>query len=321
MNVNPENTHDAILVIGAGELGMAVIRNLAQRAALSAGTTITVLLRQASIHSREPGKQRDVAELRALGVQLLAGDLLTATTSDLADLFRPFTTLVCCTGFAAGGGTQLKIAHAVLAAGVKRYFPWQFGVDYDLIGKGSGQDLFDEQLDVRHLLRAQTRTEWVIVSTGIFTSYLFEPSFGIVDLAHNTVHALGSWDNAVTVTTPEDIGVLTAAILFAAPRIVNQVVYIAGDTLTYARLADIVDGVTGTKVRRVTWDIAYLAAGLAREPGDTVRKYRLAFAKGTGVAWDMNQTFNHKHHIGMTSAEQWARQKISGQSRSAGDAA
>ena len=52
----------------------------------------------------------------------------------------------------------------VLEADVKRYFPWQFGVDYDVIGRGSAQDLFDEQLDVRDLLRSQNRMEWVIVS-------------------------------------------------------------------------------------------------------------------------------------------------------------
>ncbi|NDL63779.1 aromatic alcohol reductase [Acerihabitans arboris] len=310
MNVNTENTPNAILVIGAGELGMAVIRGLARHAALSADTPVTVLLRPSSITSRQPGKQRDIAELRTLGVRLLAGDLLVDSIADLADRFRAFDTVVCCTGFAAGGGTQLKLAHAVLEAGVRRYFPWQFGVDYDLIGKGSGQDLFDEQLDVRHLLRAQTRTEWVIVSTGIFTSYLFEPSFGIVDGANHTVHALGSWDNAVTVTTPEDIGVLTAAVLFAAPRIVNQVVYTAGDTVTYAQLADIVDSVLGGKVHRVAWDLAHLAAELARAPDDGVRKYRLAFAKGIGVAWDVNQTFNARHHIRVTGVEQWAREHL-----------
>ena len=62
-----------------------------------------------------------------------------------------------------------------------RYFPWQFGVDYDVVGTGSGQQVWDEQLEVRHLLRAQKATEWVIVSTGIFTSYLFDSGFGVVD--------------------------------------------------------------------------------------------------------------------------------------------
>ncbi|MGF6660693.1 hypothetical protein QF000_002338 [Paraburkholderia atlantica] len=68
-------------------------------------------------------------------------------------------------------GVQLKITQAALDAKVKRYFPWRFGVDYDIIGRGSAQVLFDEQLDVRDLLRAQTGTEWVIVSTGMFTSF------------------------------------------------------------------------------------------------------------------------------------------------------
>jgi len=68
------------------------------------------------------------------------------------------------------------LARAVLDAGVRRYVPWQFGVDYDVIGRGSAQDLFDEQLDVRDALRSQSGTEWVIISTGMFTSFLFEPS-------------------------------------------------------------------------------------------------------------------------------------------------
>ena len=62
----------------------------------------------------------------------------------------------------------------------------------------------------------------MIVSVGMFTSFLFEPSFGIVDLDHGEVLALGSWDNAVTVTTPEDIGKLTTEILLTEPELQTQ---------------------------------------------------------------------------------------------------
>ena len=89
----------------------------------------------------------------------------------------------------------------------------------------------------------------------MFTSFLFEPSFGVVDLAGNTVHALGSWDNAVTVTTAEDIGALTAAILFAETTIANGVVYTAGDTVTYGQVADAVDTVLNRKIERVEWTL------------------------------------------------------------------
>ncbi|WP_168789812.1 aromatic alcohol reductase [Paraburkholderia aromaticivorans] len=300
----------SILVLGAGELGMAVLRSLARRAASSPGVSVAVLLRQSTLQSSDAAKQKDVTELRSLAIELVPGDLAAQSEASLAALFRRFDTVISCTGFVGGKGVQMKIARAVLEAGVERYFPWQFGVDYDVIGRGSAQDLFDEQLDVRDLLRAQDRTEWVIVSTGMFTSFLFEPSFGVVDLGQNTVHALGSWDNAVTVTTAEDIGKLTVEIVFAEPRIVDEVVFVAGDTVTYRQLADAVDAVLGHKARRVEWSVPQLQSELAEEPDSAVRKYRVVFAEGAGVSWDMGRTFNARRGMAVCSMEQWMRENL-----------
>ncbi|MFX5956811.1 NmrA family NAD(P)-binding protein, partial [Acinetobacter baumannii] len=83
-----------------------------------------------------------------------------------------------CTGYAAGRDTPMKVARAAVKSGITRYFPWQFGVDFDAIGRGGPQDLFDAQLDVRDYLRSQAEMDWVVISTGMFTSYLFEPEFG-----------------------------------------------------------------------------------------------------------------------------------------------
>ena len=299
---------DAILVLGAGELGMAVLRALSKRAASADGAaSVSVLLRTSAIQSPDADKHAVRAELRSLGVDVVPGDLADASVAELAGSFARFGTVVSCIGFAAGKGTQLKLAQAALEAGVGRYVPWQFGVDYDVIGRGSAQDLFDEQLDVRDLLRAQRRTKWVIVSTGMFTSFLFEPSFGVVDLARNQVHALGSWDTAVTVTTPDDIGRLTAEILLAAPGIADQVVYTAGETITYGRLADVVDAVLDRRVERSVWDEPLLQAELARDPDDNLRKYRAVFASGRGVAWDMASTFNAQRNIPVVDVETWLR--------------
>ncbi len=301
----PDST--TILVLGAGELGMAVLRSLAGRAKHSPGTTVSVLLRPSSIDSADPHKRRDIDELRSLGIGLLPADLAIASTADLSALFERFHTVVGCTGFVTGGGFQLKVARAVLDAGVRRYVPWQFGVDYDVIGRGSAQELFDEQLEVRDLLRSQDRTGWIIISTGMFTSFLFEPSFGVVDLALDTVHALGGWDNAVTVTTPEDIGALTAEILFEEPPIINQVIYTAGDVITYGRLAEVVELVLGRKVPRKPWSVSELREELAKDPGNPIKKYRVVFAEGRGVSWDMSKTFNARRGIEVVDVERWAR--------------
>lgn len=299
--------HDnGILVLGAGELGMAVVRTLVRRTA-PAAIPVTVLLRPATIQSTDPVKQKDVAELRSLGVEIVPGDLSDQSGTELAAIFRRFDTVISCTGFVGGPGVQLKLARAALDAGVKRYFPWQFGVDYEVIGRGSAQDLFDEQLDVRDLLRSQVQTEWVIVSTGMFTSFLFEPAFGVVDLARNTVNALGGWDNAVTVTTAEDIGALTTEIVFSEPRIANQVVYIAGDTVTYRQLADTIDRLMDAEVLRSAWSVDELKRKLVQEPDDSLRKYRVVFAEGRGVAWDQQSTFNVQRGIAVSGLEEWMR--------------
>jgi hypothetical protein len=299
--------NESILVLGAGELGMAMLRSLVRRAAGVSGPSIAVLLRPSTIDSEDPRKQKDIGELRALGVELIPGDLSAQSVTDLATVFGRFDTLISCTGFMGASGV---LARAALDASVKRYFPWQFGVDYDVIGRGSAQDLFDEQLDVRDLLSSQDQTEWVIVSTGMFTSFLFEPSFGVVDLARNTVNALGSWDNAVTVTTADDIGALTAEIVFAEPRFVNQVVHVAGDTITYRQLADTVDSMLNRNVRRVKWSVPELERELAQEPGNSIRKYRAVFAAGKGVAWDKSRTFNAQRGISACGIEDWMRQNV-----------
>lgn len=65
-------------------------------------------------------------------------------------------------------------------------------------------------------------------------------------------------------TTPEDVGRLAAAILFAEPGIVDQGI--------------------DRRMRRVGWSVADLKADLAAHPDDALRKYRLVFARDSGVA-------------------------------------
>ncbi len=294
-----------ILVLGAGELGMPVLRNLARRAEDIDGARISVLLRAGTIGSDAPEKRRDVDELRGLGIELVPGDLVASSVDELAGVFARYDTVIGCAGYAAGVDTPMKLARAALQSGIPRYFPWQFGVDFEAIGRGSPQDIFDAQLDVRELLRSQDRTEWVIISTGMFMSYLFEPEFGVVDLGNSEVHALGSLDTAVTLTTPDDIGKLTAEIVFFTPTIRNEVVYLAGDTVTYGEVADKLEAGLGRPFRRSAWSVPFLKKELANDPGNMMRKYRAAFAMGRGYSWNKAGTFNARHSIPVTDVDAW----------------
>ena len=288
----------SILVVGAGELGSAILHGLSGHP-FKASNSISVLIREATLSSADPTKKAHVENLKSLGVSTVLGDIVSDSEAELEELFKQFHTIVGAMGMSNALGTQLKIARAVLTAGVPRYLPWQFGLDYDAIGRGSAQDLFTEQLDVRALLRQQRKTEWVIVSTGIFMSFLFEDLFGVVDAKRTTVRALGAWDNRVTVTDVDDIGRVVAEVVFAAPELKYEVVFVAGDTISYRRLADVVEESLKRKVERVEWTVANLKQELAADPTNIMKKYRVVFAEGVGVAWDMSTAFNAKRSIDM----------------------
>ncbi|KAJ5662786.1 hypothetical protein N7462_011712 [Penicillium macrosclerotiorum] len=299
-----------VLVIGAGELGIQVLRCLVYH---PRSAEVAVLLRPASLTSTNPSQKKKADTLRQWGIQFVAGDIVADSEQTLTAVFAGYDLVIGCTGFVSGKGTQLKQTRAVLAAGIPRYIPWQFGVDYDAIGRGSPQDVFDEQLDVRELLRSQSKTRWAIVSTGMFTSFLFEPSFGVVDLKEATVCALGSLENRVTVTTPEDIGRFTAEIVLghdSEALFAGQPIFVGGDTLNYEEVAQIVEKVTQMPIRRTVFSTTDAIAALAEDPDNSQLKYQAVFGQGRGVAWELSATWNWQRALRATTAEQWALENL-----------
>ncbi|MCQ9616530.1 hypothetical protein L1889_07260 [Paenalcaligenes niemegkensis] len=112
----------------------------------------------------------------------------------------------------------------------------------------------------------------------------------------------------MTVTTPEDIGRLTIEILLERPRIANEVVYVASDTLSYRELGDLVDKVMGRRFRRELLTIDMLVAELARHPENGMARYRLGFARGDGMWWDKAGTYNAVRRIPTTDTKAWLQQ-------------
>ncbi|KAL8850744.1 MAG: hypothetical protein Q9221_004312 [Calogaya cf. arnoldii] len=300
-----------ILVLGAGELGLPILHSLSHLASKFPSTScpsITLLIRQSFLSSPSPSKSLELAQLRNLGISFLTADIATSTATDLAFHFRQFNIIVSCTGFAGRPGTQLKLAHAVCEAGVAHYYPWQFGVDYDIIGPEAANEIFREQCEVRGLLRGQEKTKWTIVSTGMFTSFLFEAFFGVVegleaagDGGEVVVRALGSWENEVTLTTPEDIGRVVSRLVLHDQR--TGVVFTSGDTISYGRLADLVEAKIGRKARREVWSLDFLRAELEADPENQIKKYRCLFAEGKGVSWDRASTVNEELNIETTNVQ------------------
>ncbi|KAL8742937.1 MAG: hypothetical protein Q9190_004654 [Brigantiaea leucoxantha] len=309
----------SILVIGAGELGFPVLRSLAQRFPSVndvSSSFLAVVLRPKSINDPSPSKARELAELRSLEIEIIPADIASSSVDDLTLILKPFDTVISCTGFSAGPGIQLKLAQAALQGAIRRYFPWQFGIDYDIIGPDAAGGLFREQCQVRELLRVQNKTKWIIVSTGMFTSFLFEDWFGVVDLkggkdGKGIVRALGSWENTVTVTQPDDIGTMVAELVMKeelTPK--SGIVYTAGDTVSYDRLANLVENALDHSVEKDEWTVPELRKALEIDHDNQIVKYRLVFSEGRGVAWERAKTINQKLNIPTTDVENWLKNNL-----------
>ena len=98
---------------------------------------------------------------------------------------------------------------------------------------------------------------------------------------------------------------MTTEIVFAEPEFADEVVHLAGDTITYARLADVVEQALGRPVRREVLTVPDLMADLAQSPDDVMLRYRAVFAIGRGMWWDKDATFSARRGIPVTDAASW----------------
>lgn len=295
----------SFLIIGAGEVGLAMLNSLHDYQEKHGEQLEIAVLVQPLASSITKIKNNP----RFANVNVEALDLINESIQNLITVFKKYDTVVCCSGFSTGKGMQVRITKAVLDAGVRRYVPWQFGVDYDKIGRGSAQPSFDEQLDVRDLLRAQYNTHWIIVSTGMITSFLFREDFGVINLSKKRISALGDWQHSLTVTSCEDIGNLTIEILFHQPEILDQVVFIAGDTLTFEEMFRKLEGLFDKKFDRKLWDTPQLEMEVKDNSENIFSRYRLVFTN-PGVTWPVSDTFNYQNNIPTVDFERWVKENI-----------
>ncbi len=111
----------------------------------------------------------------------------------------------------------------------------------------------------------------------------------------------------VTVTSPADIGRLTTEIYLHQPRITNEVVFVAGETTSYAKLAETVERVTQQTFTRGVLTLPNLQEQLRLHPHDPMLRYRVAFARGDGMWWPMSDTWNAQHHLPTQDIAAWLK--------------
>ncbi|RMZ74474.1 hypothetical protein GMOD_00003519 [Pyrenophora seminiperda CCB06] len=300
-----------ILLIGFGELGSALFSHLLTLPSTQITLGTPNSSKYASLLSSHPN------------VSHLTVDL-TSPSTFLAKTLAAYDILISATGYSSTSDSVTRLAQEVLEAGKIRqaqekgklwFFPWQWGVDYDITGDVEGvMPLFGYQKAVRDLLREKAEESgvcWTIVSVGIFMSLLFEDYWGIVERSREdnrniVVRCLGNWEHKVTATDVDDMGRVLARILAGQVEAKNRVLYVAGDTMSYGELADVVGRVSGKEIDKEEWSIPHLDAELRADPENKIKRYQLVFAKN-GVWWDKEKTVNYQLGMSMVDVETYAR--------------
>ncbi|SDL27107.1 Nucleoside-diphosphate-sugar epimerase [Arthrobacter sp. ov407] len=222
-----------VLLAGAsGDLGGRILRNL-----VALGATVRVLTRQ------ETGTAR-IAQLRAQGVEVIQSDY------DDPDSLRRACTDVDCVVSAVNGldgamlGAQSRLLEAAVAAGVPRFIPSDFSIDYRGIRPRSNRNLqlrrdFAQRLDA-------TEVRATSILSGAFTDMLSGQAPMILFSRHRVLF----WsdpDQVLDFTTKDDTATYTAAAALdeRAPRVLQ----VAGDQVTARTLASTMTDLTGTQFR------------------------------------------------------------------------
>ncbi|KAK3983873.1 hypothetical protein QBC44DRAFT_337960 [Cladorrhinum sp. PSN332] len=309
-------TGSSILLIGKAELSSAILSSLLSHPAYShLSTKISIISRS------PPSASTPLPE----GVSYTQADITATPLDALTNLFNSHSTIIQASGFSFPAGTHLKIAKAALTAPhVRHFIPWQFGVDYDAIGKGSAhKELFDEFLDVRELLRSDQagdgKKKWTIVSSGLFMSFLFGVrEFGVVDFKQGVVvRGLGGWGNKVTLTDVDGIGRMVAEVVFNDDEVERGVVvYIGGETVTYGEIANLLQDILQNRmmmeIKREELGLEEIRARLVEDPDDKMAKYQSVFGEGVGVWWDEERMLNRRLGIRLKGVREWLEENLDG---------
>lgn len=100
---------NTVLILGAGELGLPVLRAMSRQARLSPSLKISVLLRPEAARAVSGPLRARRDELARLGIAVVEGDLQQSGVEALSVLLRGFDAVINCSGFVGGAGTQIKI--------------------------------------------------------------------------------------------------------------------------------------------------------------------------------------------------------------------
>ncbi|NJN48642.1 MAG: NmrA family NAD(P)-binding protein [Alkalinema sp. RL_2_19] len=222
-------TKTPVLVVGAtGTLGFEIAKQLSRQE----GVQVHALVRLGG--EANPRKQEKLEALRQHNVNLITGDILDKTS--LQNACKQIEVVIS----AVNGDANIMVAgqtnliQAAEAAGVRRFIPSDYSVDYRKLDWGDNYQL-NFRKAILTTLQGSQRLSYTLILSGVFMETLFNP-FGIVfDFQKGRFKYWGDGHTAFDVTSLHDVAAYTAAAALDE-GMANQALEVAGDTLTMKQL-------------------------------------------------------------------------------------
>ena len=177
--------NSVLVVAPTGKVGLAICYEL--------GKTRSSFKRIAAFNNMSRGgddtKEKILSDLRDLGLEIVSG------TYEDVDIFRGFDVVIMPLGN-HGLYLQPQIIDTAIAAGVRHFYPSEFGADL-LVGENWHQRYYKYKTMTReHLIARSKDTEglgWTFIQVGRFTEWSVIKHFGIDNANHKaTIYGNGN---------------------------------------------------------------------------------------------------------------------------------
>jgi len=186
--------------------------------------------------------------------------------------------------------TQIPLAKAAKAAGVKLFVPSEFGDPTD--GQYPPNTVPDLKVQVVKALN-EIGIPFIRVFTGPFPDFCLIPMFGY-DFTGGKVLIRGKGDGAVSWTSRSDIARYVTYVITTHPveKLAGRTLRIEGDRKTFNELADGYEKKTGKKLEVTRTPRKDLEKALAENPADFLSYLFLTWDTGKAISGTPEQLDN-----------------------------
>jgi len=257
----PMSGYKNFAVIGAGDIGSFIVRQLITYQAAGTIKNVVVLTRQGSKTAVDPAAKLipvDYSNKESVKKALTGVDVVICTVSFMALDLQP------------------GIAEAAKEVGVKLFIPSEFGAP--TVGETEG--FLGAKGKIHEQLKA-IGIPYALFFTGAFSDYVWVPYMGL-DVKSGKVTISGDGSKPIPFTSRPDIARYLSYVLTHLPadQLKNRTFTMAGDTKSFNEIFKGYEAKTGKKVEISYLSISELDARLAANPLDIFALIHKLWATG-----------------------------------------